>query len=145
MTMIANPSEEAATTRMIAACNLAQISAEPTMAKPSELVADKGHHSRTILKTLDGGVWKTRIAEPKQPGLNSAGSAFFLGLASGLVVEKSARTAGQPFNSARIGSRYSAKRLGFSANGKCPMPCIAWNRIPGILAAVASDNSTVQE
>jgi len=50
-----------------------------------------------------------------------------------------------PFISARIGSKYSAKRLGFSANGKCPMPCIAWNRTPGILAAVASDNSTVQE
>jgi hypothetical protein len=51
----------------------------------------------------------------------------------------------QPFSSAKIGSKYSAKRLGFSANGKCPMPCIAWNRTPGIFAAVASDNSTVQE
>ena len=53
--------------------------------------------------------------------------------------------ADQLFSSARIGSKYSAKRFGFSAKGKCPMPCIAWNRTPGILAAVASDNSTVQE
>ena len=61
------------------------------------------------------------------------------------VVEKSAVIVAQLFSSARIGSRYSAKRFGFSANGKCPMPCIAWNRTPGILAAVALDNSTVQE
>jgi hypothetical protein len=35
---------------------------------PSELVADKGYHSRAGFKDLDGGAWKTRIAEPKQPG-----------------------------------------------------------------------------
>jgi transposase len=28
------------------------------------LAADKGYHSREQLKALDGGVWKTRIAEP---------------------------------------------------------------------------------
>ena len=28
-------------------------------------MADKGYHSRGGLKDLDGGVWKTRIAEPK--------------------------------------------------------------------------------
>lgn len=50
--------------------NLAQVSAVPTTDKPSELVADKGYHSRTFLKSLDGGVWKTRIAEPKQPGFS---------------------------------------------------------------------------
>jgi transposase len=50
--------------------NLAQINAAPTWDKPSELVADKGYHSRTILKDLDGGVWKTRIAEPKQSGFS---------------------------------------------------------------------------
>src|SRR6202011_1334864 len=32
--------------------------------------ADKGYHSRAVLKSLDGGVWKTRIAEPKQPGFS---------------------------------------------------------------------------
>jgi transposase len=50
--------------------NLAQINAAPTQDKPSELVADKGYHSRAILKILDKGVWKTRIAEPKQPGFS---------------------------------------------------------------------------
>ncbi len=29
------------------------------------LVADKGYHARDPLKALDGGVWKTRIAEPE--------------------------------------------------------------------------------
>jgi transposase len=33
-------------------------------------VADIGYHSRAVLKTLDDGVWKTRIAEPKQPGFS---------------------------------------------------------------------------
>ena len=47
--------------------NLAQLSAAPTTDQPSELAADKGYYSRAPLKSLDGGVWKTRIAEPKQP------------------------------------------------------------------------------
>ncbi len=47
---------------------LARISTEPRKDEPSELVADKGYHSRALLKTLDHGAWKTRIAEPKQPG-----------------------------------------------------------------------------
>src|SRR3954462_3907879 len=38
--------------------------------KPSETVADKGYHSRAVLKDLNGGAWKTRIAEPKQPGFS---------------------------------------------------------------------------
>src|SRR5213079_1152170 len=42
----------------------------PTKSEPSELVADKGYHSRAVLKELDGGAWKTRIAEPKQPGFS---------------------------------------------------------------------------
>ena len=50
--------------------NLAQIDAAPTPDEPSELVADKGYHSRAVLKDLDGGAWKTRIAEPKQPGFS---------------------------------------------------------------------------
>ena len=53
-----------------AAENLAQVSAAPTKDKPGELVADKGYHSRAILKDLDGGAWKTRIAEPKKPGFS---------------------------------------------------------------------------
>ena len=50
--------------------NLAQVSAAPTKPEPSELVADKGYHSRAVLKDLDGGAWKTRIAEPKQSGFS---------------------------------------------------------------------------
>jgi len=45
-----------------AAENLAKVGRAPTAA---ELVADKGYHSRAVLKDLDGGVWKTRIAEPQ--------------------------------------------------------------------------------
>jgi len=50
--------------------NLAQINAAPTSDKPSELITDKGYHSRALLKDLDGGAWKTRIAEPTQPGFS---------------------------------------------------------------------------
>src|SRR5258708_22187997 len=57
-------------TLTVAEKNLAQIGAVPTKQKPSELVTDKGYHSRAVLKALDAGVWKTRIAEPKQPGFS---------------------------------------------------------------------------
>jgi hypothetical protein len=40
----------------------------PSAETPTELVADKGYHSRDTLKTLDDGPWKTRIAEPKHDG-----------------------------------------------------------------------------
>ncbi len=36
----------------------------PGADEPCVLVADKGDHSRARLKALDGGAWKTRIAEP---------------------------------------------------------------------------------
>src|SRR5437588_7411284 len=36
--------------------NLAQLSAAPTTDQPIELTADKGYHSRALLKSLDGGV-----------------------------------------------------------------------------------------
>ena len=34
--------------------------------RSAECVTDKGYHSRAVLKALDNGPWKTRIAEPKQ-------------------------------------------------------------------------------
>ena len=37
----------------------------PTADTPAELIGDKGYHSRAVLKTLDDGPWRTRIAEPK--------------------------------------------------------------------------------
>jgi len=45
--------------------SLSALGRAPTSEEPCELVADKGYHSREGLKGLDGGVWKTRIAEPK--------------------------------------------------------------------------------
>lgn len=45
--------------------NLKKIDLAPTPEEPCELIADKGYHSRDGLKDLDGGLWKTRIAEPK--------------------------------------------------------------------------------
>jgi transposase len=45
--------------------NLAAVDLTPTFEDPSDLVAEKGYHSRDGLKALEGGPWKTRIAEPK--------------------------------------------------------------------------------
>src|SRR5215831_17190375 len=70
-----HPADEGDTTTIAgtvaaAETNLAQVSAVPRQDKPSELVADKGYHSRAILKDLNAGLWKTRIAEPKQSGFS---------------------------------------------------------------------------
>jgi transposase len=40
----------------------------PTPEAPAECVNDKGYHSPAVLKALDEGPWKTRIAEPKAKG-----------------------------------------------------------------------------
>lgn len=45
--------------------NLTGIGLAPTSAEPCDLVADKGYHSRDVLKKLDGDVWKSRVSEPK--------------------------------------------------------------------------------
>ena len=34
--------------------------------RPAECVTDKGYRSRSVLKALDDGPWKTRMSEPKQ-------------------------------------------------------------------------------
>jgi hypothetical protein len=47
-----------------AAEHLVAVEVTPTPEAPAELIADKGYHSRTGLKALDGGPWKTRISEP---------------------------------------------------------------------------------
>lgn len=46
--------------------NLAGVGAGPTADDPAECITDKGYHSRAILRDLDDGPWKTRIAEPKR-------------------------------------------------------------------------------
>ena len=52
-----------------AAANLAKVDRAPSTTETAELIADKGYHSRAVLKDLDGGVWKTRIAEPQRTAL----------------------------------------------------------------------------
>jgi len=53
-----------------AGANLSRVGMGPCPDDPAELVADKGYHSRAVLKELDGSPWKSRIAEPKRKGLN---------------------------------------------------------------------------
>lgn len=65
-----HPADEGDTTTLpgtleAAAGNLAGIGLAPSVGEPCIVVGDKGYHSREGLKDLDGGVWKTRIAEPK--------------------------------------------------------------------------------
>jgi hypothetical protein len=45
--------------------NFAAVGPVPTPEDPCDLVADKGYHSRDVLKDLDDSPWKTRIAEPR--------------------------------------------------------------------------------
>ena len=49
----------------VAARNLGEVELAPIEDEPCVLVADKGYHARESLKALEGGVWKTRIAEPE--------------------------------------------------------------------------------
>jgi len=42
----------------------------PSEDDPAELVADKGYHSRAVLKDLDGTCWRARIAEKVRRGLS---------------------------------------------------------------------------
>jgi hypothetical protein len=44
---------------------LSAVGLAPTPEEPCDLVADKGYHSREVLKGLDDGPWKTRISEPQ--------------------------------------------------------------------------------
>ena len=50
--------------------NLTSVGAPPSSDDPAECVADKGYHSRAVLTDLDGGPWKTRIAEPQRQGVS---------------------------------------------------------------------------
>ena len=51
-----------------AATHLAAVDAEPTLEDPTELVADKGYHSRAGLKAIEDGPWKSRVSEPRRDG-----------------------------------------------------------------------------
>ena len=37
---------------------------------PADVVADKSHFSRSVLKSMDGDCWRSRIAEPKRNGMD---------------------------------------------------------------------------
>jgi transposase len=52
-----------------AARGLAAAGVAPCAEAPTELVADKGYHSRAVLKGLADGPWQSRIAEPKPKGV----------------------------------------------------------------------------
>jgi transposase len=65
-----HPADEGDTTTLsptleVAARNLGVVGLAPSQDEPCVLVADKGYHAREPLKALEGGVWKTRIAEPE--------------------------------------------------------------------------------
>ena len=65
-----HPADEGDTTTLsptleVAARNLDAVGLAPSEDEPCVLAADKGYHARGPLKALDGGVWKTRIAEPE--------------------------------------------------------------------------------
>jgi transposase len=44
--------------------NLSAVGLAPTREDPCEIIADKGYHSRGVLKDLDDSEWKSRISEP---------------------------------------------------------------------------------
>ena len=53
-----------------AEANLEAVDAAPTSENPAECIADKGYHSRAVLRALNDSPWKTRIAAPKQTGFS---------------------------------------------------------------------------
>ncbi len=57
-------------TLSVAEAKLEALGVGPSLDDPAECVADKGYHSRAVLKAMDDGPWKTRIAEPKQKGFS---------------------------------------------------------------------------
>ncbi len=52
-----------------ATAGLEAAGAAPAADAPTDLVADKGYHSRAVLKGLADGPWRTRVAEPKPKGV----------------------------------------------------------------------------
>jgi transposase len=56
------------TTLEVAEEKLKAVGAGPSAEDPAECVADKGYHSRAVLKELDDSPWKTRISEPERKG-----------------------------------------------------------------------------
>ncbi|WP_210200386.1 transposase [Cohaesibacter celericrescens] len=55
-------------TLSIAKTKLETVGAGPSAEAPTDCVADKGYHSRAVLKAMEDGPWKSRICEPKRKG-----------------------------------------------------------------------------
>ncbi|MGA1087653.1 MAG: transposase [Ilumatobacteraceae bacterium] len=55
-------------TLQVVQANLAEIDLAPTENEPVQIVADKGYHSRAVMKDLAGSHFRTRIAEPEHKG-----------------------------------------------------------------------------
>ena len=70
-----HPADEGDTTTLSktlakAEANLEAVDAAPTAEDPAECIADKGYHSRAVLRALGDSPWKTRIAAPEQTGFS---------------------------------------------------------------------------
>ena len=59
-----------AATLTAAEANLETVDKAPMADAPADLVTDKGYFGRAVLKPLEDGPWKTRIAEPKGKGIS---------------------------------------------------------------------------
>ena len=59
-----------AATLTAAEANLETVDKAPMADAPADLVTDKGYFGRAVLKPLEDGPWKTRIAEPKGKGVS---------------------------------------------------------------------------
>ena len=70
-----HPADEGDTTTLSktlakAEANLGAVDAAPTAEDPAECVANKGYHSRAVLRALDDSPWKTRIGLCLESGGN---------------------------------------------------------------------------
>ena len=84
--------------------HLSDAGGQPSSDAPAECVADKGYHSRAVLKGLDGGPWTSRIAEPRR----AAFSRWHGDEEARRAVYNEARRA--VYNIAPVCNRASAKR-----------------------------------
>ena len=92
-----------------AEANLEAVDAAPTSETPAECVADKGYHSRAVLRALNDSPWKTRIAAPKQTGFSRGMVMRRLGTRSPTTVRGS--SPGSPARPSSCAPRSSSAAL----------------------------------
>ena len=104
-----HPADEGDTTTLSktlakAEANLGAVDAAPTAEDPAECVADKGYHSRAVLRALDDSPWKTRIAgTPREAVAGGYGGIFVLLTPTGAMLVARGGSHG--------GARKAARRL----------------------------------